>query len=148
MIQDSDIEVLDRVYYTPITPELVIREGFEREVQYPSKYPLIGELQFIHKELDIRLTQYDHHNIIVAKRGYPYAFVTKLPTPAIIHYNNSETGVSAQTNALNYSIYTYGQLLAIIEAKTKLNDLNKRIEVEVEDIVSTVYLANKYKISK
>lgn len=148
MIQDSDIEVLDKVYYTPITPELVMREGFEREVQYPSKYPLIGELQFIHKELDIRLTQYDHHNIIIAKSGYPYCYTVKFITPATIHYNNSETGVSAQTDTFSYSIYTYGQLLAIIEAKTKLNDLQKRIETEVEDIVSTVYLANKYKISK
>ena len=108
MIQDSDIEVLDKVYYTPITPELVIRERFEREVQYSSRYPSIRELQYIHRELDIRLTQYDHHNIIVAKSGYPYAFTIKLTTPAIIHYNNSETGVSAQTDTFSYSIYTYG----------------------------------------
>ena len=137
MIQDSDIEVLDNVYCIPINPELLIKEGFELKEQSPS----IRDIHYIHKDLDIRLTQYDNRtNRVVAESGYPYAFTTKFITPAII--------ASTQTNAFNYSIYTYGQLLAIIEAKTKLNDLQKCIETEVEDIVSTVYLANKYKRSK
>lgn len=148
MIQDNDIEVLDRVYYTPITPELVIREGFEREVQYSSKYPSIRELHYIHRELNIKLTQYDHHNIIVAKSGYPYCYTVNFELPIPNKNSSFSEGNKRQMSTFSYSVYTYGQLLAIIETKTKLNDLQKRIETEVEDIVSTVYLANKYKISK
>lgn len=147
MIQDSDIEVLDKVYYTPITPELVMREGFEIKKQVPS----IRDIHYVHKELDIELIQYDHHNLVVAKSGYPYAYTVKFITPAPVPrnpYNLSETHTNIQTNTFNYSIYTYGQLLAIIEAKARLNDLQMRIKTEVEDIVFTVYLANKYKTSK
>lgn len=150
MIQDNDIEVLDKVYYTPITPELVVREGFEREVQYPhpSKYPLIGELQFIHKELDIRLTQYDHHNIIVAKSGYPYCYTVNFELP-IPDKNSSFSGDNKrQMSTFSYSIYTYGQLLAIIEAKRKLNALQESIEDSITDIILAVNKSNKYKTSK
>ena len=148
MIQDSDIEVLDRVYYTPITPELVVREGFEREVQYSSRYPSIRELQYIHRELDIRLTQYDHHNIIVAKSGYSYCYTVKFELP-IPDKNSSFSGDNKrQMSTFSYSIYTYGQLLAIIEAKRKLNALQESIEDSITDIILAVNKSNKYKTSK
>lgn len=152
MIQDSDIEVLNRIYCTPITPELVMREGFEIKKTIPS----IRETLYIHKELGLGLTQHDRQNLVVAKSGYPYAFTVKFTIPTSISFNlhsnsprsKSNTNTNTQTSTFSYSIYTYGQLLAIIEAKAKLNDLQKRIDVEVEDIISAVYSANKYKTSK
>ena len=126
MIQDSDNAVLKRVKYAGVTPEILMRKGFVEELVERS--PNWIQTHYRNYELDLDLIEYNANIGFVGYKQYKYAYTTKLKAPV----ESADPNQTLVTRSI--SIYTVGQLEAVMRAKRQINTLNAFIENKMKSI--------------